>query len=159
MTATVPTVSFIGAADLMINETDPDFLLQHVGDAMRAADMTYVNLEGPMCDTGEKNAALTGIANAIRSAPRLAAALKRAGVDVVSIANNHTMDYGVAGLEQTLDLLRDTLAGLDAPEGNAEASSGPAPSYVGRRRQSAGRPRHVSLLGQSRHHVPHPWLQ
>ena len=39
MTATVPTVSFIGAADLMINETDPDFLLQHVGDAMRAADM------------------------------------------------------------------------------------------------------------------------
>ncbi len=108
MTATVPTVSFIGAADLMINETDPDFLLQHVGDAMRAADMTYVNLEGPMCDTGEKNAALTGIANAIRSAPRLAAALKRAGVDVVSIANNHTMDYGVAGLEQTLDLLRDT---------------------------------------------------
>lgn len=103
----MPKVSFIGAADLMINETDPDFLLQHVGDEMRAADITYVNLEGPMCDTGEKNPALTGIANAIRSAPRLAPALKRAGVDVVSIANNHTMDYGVAGLEQTLDLLRD----------------------------------------------------
>ncbi|HSW19485.1 MAG TPA: CapA family protein [Ramlibacter sp.] len=103
----MPTISFAGAADLMIDETDPDFMLEHVAGEMRAADITYVNLEGPMCDPGEKNPALLGIASAIRSAPRVAAALKRAGVDVVSLANNHTMDYGVPGLEQTLDLLRE----------------------------------------------------
>lgn len=102
----MPIASFVGAADLMINETDPDFMLRHVGDIMRAADITYVNLEGPMCDVGEKNPSLTGIANAIRSAPRVAKGLKNAGVDVVSMANNHTMDYGVPGLEQTLELLR-----------------------------------------------------
>jgi poly-gamma-glutamate capsule biosynthesis protein CapA/YwtB (metallophosphatase superfamily) len=99
--------SFVGAADLMIDETDPDFMLEHVANEMRGADITYVNLEGPMCDRGETNPALLGIASAIRSAPRVAPALRRAGVDVVSLANNHTMDYGVAGLEQTLKLLRD----------------------------------------------------
>ncbi len=37
------------------------------------------------------------------NAPRYLEAL---GVDLVSLANNHTLDYGVKGLEQTLELLQ-----------------------------------------------------
>lgn len=98
--------SFVGAGDLLIVRDDPASLLGNVEAMMQEADIAYLNLEGPMCDVGAKNPALTGIANAIRSTPKLAPALKEAGVDVVSLANNHTMDYGAEGLTQTLDLLR-----------------------------------------------------
>lgn len=100
------TASFFAAGDLMIRENEPAFMLQHVAGAMRAADITYVNVEGPICEPGEGNVALTGVGIPIRSDPRVAQGLKDAGVDVVSLANNHTMDYGAPGLDQTLDALR-----------------------------------------------------
>ena len=97
--------SFVGAGDLMINRAEPRSMLRHVERTLQEADVTYVNLEGPMCDVGEKNQGLAGIARHVRSSPRTIDALEHAGVDVVSLANNHTMDYGAAGLEQTLRLL------------------------------------------------------
>jgi len=97
--------SFVGAGDLLIVKSDPDAMLAPVAGFLQGADVTYLNLEGPITDQGERNPALAGIANAIRSQPGTAAALKRAGVDVVSLANNHTMDYRAEGLDQTLDLL------------------------------------------------------
>ncbi len=99
------TASFIGAGDFMVSETDPDFMLRHVADIMRAADVTYLNVEGPICDQGEVHAAITGVGIPVRSVPRAAKGLKNAGVDIVSLANNHTMDYGALGLEQTFELL------------------------------------------------------
>ncbi|MGV6874312.1 CapA family protein [Pseudochelatococcus sp. B33] len=99
------SASFVGAGDLLIGRSDPLHLMRHVADILRSADITYLNLEGPITDRGEKNPALAGIANAIRSVPATASALAQMGVNVVSLANNHTMDYGIEGLEQSLDLL------------------------------------------------------
>ncbi len=68
-----------------------------------AADLFVVNLECPFTTRGEKLAKNFNF----RANPSLVAALESGGVDVVSLANNHMMDYGPQGLS-------DTLATLDA---------------------------------------------
>ena len=54
------------------------------------ADLFVVNLECPFTDRGEK---ITKNFN-FRAKPELVAALVAGGVDVVSLANNHMVDYG-----------------------------------------------------------------
>jgi poly-gamma-glutamate synthesis protein (capsule biosynthesis protein) len=68
-----------------------------------AADLFLVNLECPFTDRGEKVPKNFNF----RARPELVSALLAGGVDAVSLANNHLMDYGVVGL-------MDTLATLDA---------------------------------------------
>ncbi|WP_163998504.1 CapA family protein [Pyxidicoccus caerfyrddinensis] len=63
-----------------------------------AADLFAVNLECPFTEGGEK---LPKNFN-FRARPELVGALLAGGVDVVSLANNHMMDYGPQGLVDTL---------------------------------------------------------
>lgn len=72
-----------------------------VGPVTRAADLFVVNLECPFTVRGEK---LTKNFN-FRARPELVATLLAGGVDVVSLANNHLMDYGLEGLADTLSTL------------------------------------------------------
>lgn len=95
------------AGDVMINRPDAHSMLQHVAGILKSADVAYCNLEGPMCDVGEKHPGKAGISLHLRSTPSVAQALAGAGIDVVSLANNHALDYGVAGLDQTITLLDD----------------------------------------------------
>src|SRR5262249_19793065 len=67
------------------------------------ADLALVNLECPFTDRGEKLAKNFNF----RARPELVKVLESASVDVVTLANNHLMDYGAEGLE-------DTIATLDA---------------------------------------------
>ncbi len=73
-----------------------------VAHHLRAADLSVVNLEGPLTAGGKR---LPKNFN-FRASPHLAAALSRAGIGAVSLANNHTMDFGPVGLEDTLAALR-----------------------------------------------------
>jgi poly-gamma-glutamate synthesis protein (capsule biosynthesis protein) len=66
-----------------------------------AADLFVVNLECPFTEGGEK---LPKNFN-FRARPDLVGALAAGGVDVVSLANNHLMDYGAQGLVDTLATL------------------------------------------------------
>lgn len=64
-------------------------------------DATFVNLEGPLTDEGypaEKTYAFRGPAEFINI-------LTENSVDMVSLANNHTMDYGQVGYDSTCSLL------------------------------------------------------
>jgi poly-gamma-glutamate synthesis protein (capsule biosynthesis protein) len=65
------------------------------------ADVFLVNLECPFTDRGEK---LPKNFN-FRARPELVAALAAGGVDVVSLANNHLVDFGPEGLFDTLSTL------------------------------------------------------
>ncbi|MCA9525576.1 MAG: CapA family protein [Myxococcales bacterium] len=88
-----------------------------VADLLAAADVTYANLEGPTA---------AGVTSAGREArdpgptfdgvvyssypqfnyhPRLVADLQAAGVDVVSTANNHSLDRRALGADRTLEAL------------------------------------------------------
>lgn len=66
---------------------------------LRKGDIAVANLEAPITRGGEE---FTGKKFRYRSMPRAATALKRAGFTVVTLANNHLMDFGAAGLTETL---------------------------------------------------------
>ena len=69
---------------------------------LEAADIAHLNLEAPLTRRGiraEKQ-------NTLRADPGQVEDLLLSGVDVVTLANNHMLDYGVDGLLDTLDTLR-----------------------------------------------------
>src|SRR6185369_9692393 len=79
---------------------------RHIRSILKDADLVYCNQEGPICEAGDKHAGKAGATVAhLRSTPGTAAALADAGVDMVSMPNNHTLDYGLSGLEQTMQAL------------------------------------------------------
>lgn len=82
----------------------PKTALGPIATRLRSADLAMVNLETAVTTHGHP---VPGKRYTFR-APRTAfAALRGAGVDVVTMANNHAVDYGPAGL-------RDSLAAIHA---------------------------------------------
>lgn len=70
---------------------------------MRAAAHVTGNLEMVLTDRGTQ--AYKPSTVALRGSPGVAGELRRFGLDAVSLANNHTMDFGRAGLRDTLRAL------------------------------------------------------
>ncbi len=68
------------------------------------ADVAVVNLETAVSRRGERAAK----EYAFRAPPTAMTALAAAGVDAVTVANNHGMDYGRAALTDTLSAGRDS---------------------------------------------------
>lgn len=87
-----------------INTSSTAALFQYVQDDITRADATVVNLEGPITDyesvVSIENLQFTFAAHTARD-------LARIGVDIVSLANNHTNNFGKKGLEQTRRYLDD----------------------------------------------------
>jgi tetratricopeptide (TPR) repeat protein len=77
-------------------------LLAGVRPLLADADLTFVNLEGPLCDGGEtKKCRKGGNCYAFRSPTRYGRYLQEAGVDLASTANNHAGDFGDECRRQT----------------------------------------------------------
>lgn len=78
-----------------------DYPLGQVAGLMRGADLTLVNLE---CAITAHERIWEGSPKAFYfgAPPQAVASLAHAGVDMVSLANNHMLDFGVAGLQDTL---------------------------------------------------------
>jgi Bacterial capsule synthesis protein PGA_cap len=76
-----------------------DAVLAPLAPALRGADLAFANLEFPL---GEPDWVKAGRAPEFRHDAEVPAALVRAGVRVVSLANNHIMDCGARGLERTI---------------------------------------------------------
>lgn len=73
-----------------------------VAHILQAADITVGNVESALGDVGEP----APKSYPFRAPPQAAEALALAGFDVVSLANNHGMDYGPEALVQALALLQ-----------------------------------------------------
>ena len=71
---------------------------------VRGADFATANLEGTFFDLRNKRIAPTG-GGLMAGAPDLADDIKNLGVRLVSRANNHSVDWGVAGLNENRRLL------------------------------------------------------
>lgn len=82
-----------------------------IAPVVRKADFALANLEVPLTDartpTARKTAAELRARTqfVLKADPRHLAALKNAGFDAVSLANNHAMDYGPRGIAQERALL------------------------------------------------------
>jgi poly-gamma-glutamate synthesis protein (capsule biosynthesis protein) len=81
-----------------------DHPFEQTKDILKQAQIVSGNLEGPLTDAGAAEAAKQYV---FRSPPdKVAPALARAGFNIVSLANNHTLDYGPEGMEDTRAALK-----------------------------------------------------
>ena len=80
----------------------PDLVLASISPVLRRADLAVVNLETAIATHG----APTAKTFTFRAPPSAFAALSAGGVDVASMANNHGLDYGEAGLRDSLAAAR-----------------------------------------------------
>jgi poly-gamma-glutamate synthesis protein (capsule biosynthesis protein) len=86
-----------------------------------AADLRFVNLESTISDQGGETQSPIGKL-VFTSPPPTADALRRAGIDIVSLANNHAWDYGEAALRETFERLDAAgIAYVGAGRSRAEA--------------------------------------
>jgi poly-gamma-glutamate capsule biosynthesis protein CapA/YwtB (metallophosphatase superfamily) len=89
---------------------DGQDLFADVAEWLTDATVTFVNLEGPLCDGGTTDKCTAGSTScyAFRTPTRYGRYVAGAGVDVASLANNHALDFGEAcrgQTEATLDAL------------------------------------------------------
>jgi hypothetical protein len=106
-----PTVTLAFAGDVMFEDQlrelldEPESSLDPLRPVIGDADFTMVNFEAALTTRGTKDPKrLERPDNRyhFRSGPEALTALRGAGVDAVSVANNHGADYGTQGLAETL---------------------------------------------------------
>lgn len=76
-----------------------DYPFSVTGGELRRSDITVGNLEAPLTGRGTE---FTGKKYRFKVSPKAAAALRTAGFSVVTLANNHIMDFGETGLRETM---------------------------------------------------------
>lgn len=99
--AFVGDVMFADKVNGLLTQHGYEYPFKYVRSYLEKADITVANLETPITTRGTAEEK----AYAYRSSPLVLPELKKAGVDLVNLANNHSMDYGVQGLLDTLDHL------------------------------------------------------
>ena len=107
-----------GVADVARRKRDPSSPLSGVAELFSKADIAFVNLESPFWDKKPYgNSELI-----FRAEPQMIAALKRAGIDVVSTANNHARDCYEQGVGFTLSWLKENGIAVAGSGENAVAA-------------------------------------
>ncbi|QPM67738.1 CapA family protein [Atribacter laminatus] len=91
---------------MIIEKKGQDYPLKGIDLYLLNRDLVLGNLEGPLSERGEalKKKFI------FRGNPSYVAVLEKAGINLVSLANNHIMDYGNLALIDTIDNLKN--AGL-----------------------------------------------
>ncbi|MDK2126456.1 CapA family protein [Parachitinimonas caeni] len=121
------TIRIAACGDVMMQNQNggsrlPDKSLARFMSAMRplflAADVAYVNLEGPIGGSLPKNCR-AGRCYRFSQSPLTARTLSDAGVNIAGVANNHAADMGETGQQSTRTALAlqgiDTVGYFDVP--------------------------------------------
>lgn len=91
----------------MVKFNNFEWPFEKVKDVLASGDITVVNFEVPLvknCSTVVEGMVFCGREEAVSG-------LVASGVDIVTLANNHISDYGVAGIENTVKIMREN--GID----------------------------------------------
>lgn len=117
-------ISIIAVGDIMLGSSFPSQtnlpnknILEHVKDILIDADITVGNLEGTLFDgyAQPKKCSNPNICFAFKTPASYGKYLKNAGFDYLSIANNHSNDFGETGIiktAQNLDKFNIKYAGI-----------------------------------------------
>lgn len=81
-----------------------DHPFQGVKGALASGDINIANLESPLAEGGEEYSAKKF---RFRAEPQVAKAIRAAGFNLVTLANNHSMDFGGEALAETFQHLGD----------------------------------------------------
>jgi len=128
------TLTFAAVGDIMMGLNYPDnapvlpprdgaLTFESVAGVLRDADITIGNLEGVLLDSGgtAKRCANPSVCYVFRSPERYVMHLVDAGFDLLSVANNHSGDFGDAGRAGTVRALTAARLGFAGFEGTAES--------------------------------------
>jgi poly-gamma-glutamate capsule biosynthesis protein CapA/YwtB (metallophosphatase superfamily) len=115
----VGDIMLAGKGSAMFSRRGYDYPFAGTSSTLKNGDVTIGNLEAPLTQTGrdfkEKKFRF-------KADPHAAAALKRAGFSVLTLANNHILDFGSDGLRETIHHLdRQGILHSGAGETLAEA--------------------------------------
>jgi len=77
---------------------------RNLEEIFSGADILFGNLECPISNRGKK---ILGKEICLRAKPEMIEALKKPGFDIVSLANNHILDYDSEALFDTFSILRE----------------------------------------------------
>jgi hypothetical protein len=111
------TISIIGVGDIMIGTNFPNegylppdsgkYMLSSVAHILRDADLTFGNQEGVILNEGgeAKSCSDPSVCYIFRSPEHLAQHYVDAGIDMMSLANNHAGDFGETGRKNTMRVL------------------------------------------------------
>ena len=103
---------FVAGDVIVPSDASDSFVAPELQRRIERADLSIVNLEAPIDPTTDP---IEKSGPAKRSAEHTAPLLRETGVDLVTLANNHTMDYGAEGLRRTLrECDREDLATVGA---------------------------------------------
>lgn len=101
-----------------VHARGPEIVFAGVQSALDSADLLVGNLECALTSGGDPQPKSFTFA----ASPETAKSLGFAGFDVLSLANNHAMDFGIPGLLDTLDNLKKSgISGLGAGRNASEA--------------------------------------
>lgn len=107
-----PQATMLAVGDIMLSRAVAKRMRQHgydypfasTSEFLRSADITFGNLETSITPGPE----VQPFEMSFRADPESAVALRDAGFDVLSLANNHTPNFGENGLQDTMRYLDET---------------------------------------------------
>jgi hypothetical protein len=95
-------ITLLGLGDIIVDREKPKTMFQHVAEVLRSADITFANCDQIYSDKGYL---IHGFGS--NSDPKNIPALLYAGLDVISLANNHAYDWGKEALIDTMFRLKE----------------------------------------------------
>lgn len=96
-------IQLVAVGDVFLDRADPGGAFAYVKGLLAQADVRFCNLESAIT---EKGAVVPGrSAYPLRSHPRMIKGILEAGFGVVSVAHNHSLDWGAEALLDTIALL------------------------------------------------------
>ncbi len=127
-----PVIELAAVGDIMLDrslgyviqtQNSPQYPFYNVAPILTAADITVGNLECALGDVGQPVLK----SYTFQAPPEAVTALQLGGFDVMSLANNHAMDYGPEALLQGISLLQ---AGGIAPIGAGANAAAARASHI-----------------------------
>jgi poly-gamma-glutamate synthesis protein (capsule biosynthesis protein) len=106
----IPQITIIFTGDIMLGRSvmgaaldnnDSFYPFKNTADFLKNADITFANLENPIVKGCPRHVGGFKFC----TTPEIADGLNFVGIDVVTLANNHTNNYGREGIEETKEYL------------------------------------------------------
>ena len=118
--------TLLAGGDVLLDLTEPEGVdpFTKVEPSLSSADVAIVNLEMAITERGEPY----DKEFVFRAPGSAALTLAGAGIDVVSLANNHILDFGSEGLEDTISVLDEV--GILRPGAGANNAEAYAPRVL-----------------------------
>jgi len=111
-----------------IEKYGPEYPFLSIQAEIKAYDIAFANLETPITQKGNKFTPFKGIY--FKTNPMVVKGLQSSGFDILSLANNHILDWGSEGAKQTMYFLRKNKIAFSGVGRNKKEALCPAVFHI-----------------------------